>query len=93
MSVSVMFILTWYKRLFLLLFRKIKNSIIGNKMKKSSFMLLGVIPRSASTNKIHLHICKISPSTDSTWYIYRMAQVLRHRFHTFGLCNILCVYS
>ena len=26
--------------------RKIKNAIIGNKMKKSSFMLLGVIPRS-----------------------------------------------
>lgn len=27
--------------------RKIKNAIIGNKMKKSSFMLLGVIPRFA----------------------------------------------
>ena len=31
--------------IFIYTFRKIKNAIIGNRMKKSSFMLLGVIPR------------------------------------------------
>lgn len=32
--------------MYMYMCRKIKNAIIGNQMRKSSFILLGVIPRS-----------------------------------------------
>ena len=61
--------------LYVLFCRKIKNAIIGNKMKKSSFTLLGVIPRSVA------HVA----------FIYTCYRPISSCFGVHAVCSLACV--